>query len=369
MQRRRGRTAGAPERNRPDMTMPIRVLQWTTGNVGRRSLRAILRHPELELVGVYAHAPPKRGRDAADLCGHEEATGIVATDDMDALLDLGADACSYNPMWPDVDLLCRLLATGVNVCSTAAFITGRSLGPEALAQIEHATALGRSTMFGTGINPGFVNLFALLSAQLCDRVDHVRVLESADASAYASKDTQESVGFAHPVDEAGLVELTRHGSAVFADAVALMADALGVELDDITFDADYARATADNNLGFMVIPEGTVAGIDGRWRGRAHGRDVVVLNFQWTMGEHVDAPFRLRHGYFVEIDGEPSVRSQLQILPPPDWTEPDFIGLGMIMTAMPSVNAIPAVVAAPPGIATHATLPLVTARGYVPGPA
>ena len=41
------------------------------------------------------------------------------------------------------------------------------------------------------------------------------------------------------------------------------------------------------------------------------------------------------------------------------------MGLGMIMTAMPAVNAIPAVVAAAPGIATHATLPLVTARGFV----
>ncbi len=190
------------------------------------------------------------------------------------------------------------------------------------------------------------------------------MLESADASAYASKDTQESVGFAQPLDSPGLLEKTRAGSAVFEDAVALMADALGVELDEITFDAEYARATAENDLGFMVIPEGTVAGIDGRWRGRTGGRDVIVLNYQWTMGDHVDAPFTLRHGYFVEIDGEPTVRAQFRIFPPPDWSEPGYMGLGMIMTAMPAVNAIPAVVAAPPGIATHATLPLVTARGF-----
>src|ERR1700683_3708292 len=128
-----------------------------------------------------------------------------------------------------------------------------------------------------------------------------------------------------------------------------MADALGVDLDEISFDADYARATADNDLGYMVIPEGTVAGIDGRWRGRAHGRDVIVLNYQWIMGRPVDAPFTLRHGYFVEIDGEPTVRAQFQILPPPDWSEPGYMGLGMIMTAMPSVNAIPAGVAGPAG--------------------
>jgi 4-hydroxy-tetrahydrodipicolinate reductase len=344
--------------------MPIRVIQWTTGNVGRRALRAILRNPLFELVGVYAHAPDKRGRDAAELCGHERETGVRATDDVDALLALAPDACSYNPLWPDLDQLCRLLEAGVNVCSTAAFITGGQLAAADRERLRRAALRGGATLLGTGVNPGFVNLFALVSAQICDRVDQVRVLESADASAYASKATQESVGFASRLDDPGLQERTRAASEVFAEAVALTADALGVTLDSIDFDADYAPATADDDLGFMTIPKGTVAAIDGRWRGRVAGRDLVVLRFQWIMGRHVEAPFELRHGYFVEIDGEPSVRSQFQILPPRNWREPGYMGLGMIMTAMPAVNAIPAVVAAEPGIATLATLPLVTARGF-----
>jgi hypothetical protein len=342
----------------------LRVIQWTTGNVGRRALRAIVRHPDLELVGVFAHTSDKAGRDAADLCGANKATGVVATTDVDALLGLRADACSYNPMWPDTDTLCALLGSGVNVCSTAGFITGRSMGEETKGRLLAAAEQGRSTMFGTGINPGFANLFALLSTQVCDRIEQIRVLESADASTYDSKHTQESVGFGQRLDAPDLLERTRAGSAVFADAVAMMADGLDVELDAITFDADYAAATADNDLGFMVIPEGTVAGIDGRWRGRVGNRDLIVLNYQWIMGRHVEAPFTVRHGYFVEIDGEPGVRAQLQIVPPRGWNEPDYIGLGMIMTAMPAVNAIPAVVAASPGIATHLTLPLVTARGF-----
>ena len=91
--------------------MATSVVQWTTGNVGRRALRAILRHPALDLVGVFAHSPEKVGVDAADLCGHTPATGVLATTDVDALLALKPDACSYNPLWPDVDLLCR--AVGV----------------------------------------------------------------------------------------------------------------------------------------------------------------------------------------------------------------------------------------------------------------
>jgi hypothetical protein len=39
--------------------------------------------------------------------------------------------------------------------------------------------------------------------------------------------------------------------------------------------------------------------------------------------------------------------------------------LGMIITAMPAVNAIPAVVSAPPGIATYNDLPLTLPRGVM----
>jgi 4-hydroxy-tetrahydrodipicolinate reductase len=340
----------------------LRVIQWTTGNVGRRALRAILARPDLELVGVYAHGADKAGRDAAELCGWERPTGVRATTDVAALLALRPDACSYSPLWPSTDELCRLLEAGVNVCSTAAFITGGQLAAGDRERLLAAALRGGATMFGSGVNPGFANLFALVSSQICERVEQVRVLESADASGYASKQTQEDVGFAQPLGAPGLVERTRRASAVFAEAVALMGDALGAELDEIAFDADYAHATADNELGFMTIPRGTVAAIDGRWRGRVRGRDLVVLRYQWIMGKHVEPRFKLRHGYFVEIDGVPNVRSQFQIFPPRDWNEPGFMGLGMIMTALPAVNAIPAVVAAPPGIATHATLPLVAAR-------
>ena len=73
----------------------LRVIQWSTGNAGQKALRGILGHPDLELVGVHAHSPDKVGRDAAELCGLEAPTGIVASDDTDALLAQGADCVCY----------------------------------------------------------------------------------------------------------------------------------------------------------------------------------------------------------------------------------------------------------------------------------
>jgi hypothetical protein len=346
------------------MTAPLRVVQWTTGNVGRRSVPAVVSNPALALVGCFAWSPDKVGVDAGVLCGIDPVS-VVATDDTDALLALRPDCVVYNPIRPDVEEMARILEAGVNIVSTAGFITGRALGAPAVARLRDAAQAGNATLFGTGVNPGFLNLFGLVSTAICDRIDRVRVLESVDATGYASAETQLGVGFAHDPDDPATVAMTEQASEVFGDAVALMADALAVNLDEIGFEADYARATEDMDLGFMAIPHGTVAGITGTWFGTAGGRRVIECAFRWKMGWAMEPDWPLKHGYFVEIDGRPRVQSQFRILPPEDWNEPDYMGLGMIMTAMPAVNAIPAVCAAPPGIVTYGDLPLVAAGGYV----
>ena len=76
--------------------MSTRVVQWTTGNVGKRSVRALVAHPDLELVGCYAFSTDKVGRDVGELCGIDPV-GVVATDDVDALLGMKPDCVVYTP--------------------------------------------------------------------------------------------------------------------------------------------------------------------------------------------------------------------------------------------------------------------------------
>ena len=110
-------------------------------------------------------------------CAASAPTGVTATDDVDALLALGADCVVYNPMWPDVDEMVRILEAGVNIVSTAAFITGHSLG-DGRSRIADACARGGSSVFGSGINPGFAELLAIVTAGVCDRIDKITVTES-----------------------------------------------------------------------------------------------------------------------------------------------------------------------------------------------
>ena len=350
-----------------DATAPRRVVQWTTGNVGQRAVRAVVADPALSLVGCYAWSPDKVGRDVGNLCGMEPV-GVLATDDVAALLALEPDCVVYTPKWPDVDELVRILEAGIDVVATAGFITGHALG-EGRDRILAACAAGASSIFGSGMNPGFANLLGLVSAGLCDRVDSISVLESVDSTGYDSPDTERSVGYGRPIDDPELPALTRAGTAVFGDAVHLMADALGLTLDEVRCDAEYAATTEDLDLDTWSIPAGHVAGVAASWKGIHEGRTVVDLRVRWRKGRTLEPDWALEHGYVVEVQGRPSVRTKLEVFPPPDFVATsftDYMVLGMIMTAMPATNAIPQVCAAPPGIVTYLDLPLVRPTGRVP---
>jgi 4-hydroxy-tetrahydrodipicolinate reductase len=270
-------------------------------------------------------------------------------------------------MWPSTDELVRILAAGVDVVTTAAFINGRQLGPDRQRLVD-ACARGGASLFGTGISPGFVELLAIVVAGLSDRIDKVTVNEAAHTMGYDSPETEKRAGFGRPIDDPGLQRMTAEGTAVFAEAVAMVADALGIELDAIVCAAEYAKTNEDLDLGSWRISAGCVAGLAASWQGRIGDRTVVELNVRWKKAFALEPDWQIEDGWVIEVQGRPTVTTKVQFLPPPDFQAEslaDFMVLGHIMTAMPAINAIPAVVAAPPGIVTYAELRLPLPRGLV----
>lgn len=350
---------------------PYRVVQWTTGNVGKSSVTAIAKNPLLELVGCYAWSDDKAGRDVGELVGIEPL-GVTATNDVGALLELKPDAVVYNPMWIDVDELVRILEAGVNVVASASFITGRNLGDEQREKLVDACRRGGSTLFGSGVSPGFAELLAIVAGTACDRIDKVTIAESADTTLYDSPDTERPTGFDMAIDDPALQPMAANGTAVFAEAVQLVADALGIELDEIICESEYAQTTEDLPMASWTIKAGHVAGVFASWQGKVNGRTVIDINVRWKKGQTLEPDWQLDgDGWKITIDGRPTVNMSVGFLPPQDMIEnaktlEDFFVLGHIMTAMPPIHAIAAVVAAAPGIATYNDLPLPLPRGVVP---
>jgi hypothetical protein len=346
--------------------MTLKLVQWTTGNVGQRSVRAIQTRHDLELVGCYAWSPDKVGVDVGELCGIEPI-GVTATNDVDALLALKPDCVVYNPMWPDTGELVRILEAGVNVVTTAAFINGRG-NPADQDRLADACERGGASLFGTGISPGFVELIGIAAAGICDRIDKVTINEASDTTLYDSPATELPCGFGRRPDDPELPGMAAQGTAVFGEAVALVADALGIELDEIACEAEYAVTTDDVVMDSWTIEAGCVAGVAASWQGRIGDRTVVEVNVRWKKGQTLVPDWKIEEGHLIQVDGMPTVRARLEYLPPADFqatTFAEFMVIGMVMTAVPAINAIPLVVAAPPGIVTYNDLPLPQPRGYV----
>jgi 2,4-diaminopentanoate dehydrogenase len=347
--------------------MAIRVVQWTTGNVGRQSVQAVAARPDLELVGCYAWSDDKVGRDVGELCGIDP-TGVTATNDIDALLGLAPDCVVYNPMWFDVDEMVRILEAGVNMVTTAAFINGRSYRDDGRQRLVDACHRGGSSLFGSGISPGFIELVTIALAGASDRIDRIVISESADTTAYDSPATEIPVGFGRPLDDPELPAMSASATMVFSEAVAEVGDALGIELDEIVCEAEYAKTTKDLDLGSWRIAKDTVAGVTIRWHGKVAGRSVVEVGARWRKGDSIEPDWEIAMGWEIAIHGRPTLTAKIDILPPPYFeatTMEEFMVLGHILTAMPVVNAIPRVVAAPPGIVTYNDLPLPLPRHLV----
>jgi 4-hydroxy-tetrahydrodipicolinate reductase len=206
-------------------------------------------------------------------------------------------------------------------------------------------------------------------AGISSRIDKITISEAAHTALYDSPETEKPAGFGRPIDDPDLKKMTAQGTAVFGEAVAMMADALGVELDEIVCESEHAKTTVDLDLGSWKIAAGCVGGVAASWQGRAGGRTIVELNVRWKKAMVLEPDWKISDGYSIEVAGLPTIRSTLQFLPPPDFQVKqlsDFMVIGHIMTAMPAVNAIPRVVAAPPGIVSYTDVAVPLPRGLVP---
>ncbi len=357
--------------------MTHKLIQWTSGRVARETIPAIASDPGLKLVGLYAFSPEKVGRDAGELVGFEPL-GVPATSDAGALLALKPDAVVYTPLYPDIDELVRILEAGVNIVTTSNFITGWGLdyradkyGPDARKRLQEAALHGGASIFGTGINPGYINYLACIASSVCREVEQIRVTEAiADIIPYLGDPNILEFGYGKPLDTPGLRERQKAESSVFGDAIELMASLMDIKLDEIRFSSDLAPATDAIETPGGIIEPGSIAGVRLRWEGISNGRP-VLQNYQvWIAGKNVadveEWGATNRHGYLVDITGDPNVSNVFLPTPvgdPKTLTMADHHAFAMRLTGMPLINAVRSVCAAAPGIRTYKDLPPVVASG------
>jgi hypothetical protein len=345
--------------------MTYRVIQWATGAQGTEAIRAILDRPDLELAGVKVYSDEKHGVDAGKLIGRAPV-GIAASTDAEATLAIDADCVAYMPRNASLDEVCRILASGKNVVTTAFLFNPRRLPDADHERLLGACASGATSVHGTGLNPGNLSgVLPLAMSGMSRSIQKITLQERADWSFYESTGiTFDNMRFGRPVDEVSedASDFLRFNSGIFQEEVWLIGDALGAGLDAVTTEVEVVPAAADHEIFGIRLAAGTTAGQRWRWIGCRDGHPLVEIETLWTVGGDYPAhwPTPL-HGWTLTIEGDPSMRAHFLALASYERDLPirEDVRAASIATAMQAINAIPAVCAAAPGIATMADLPLV----------
>jgi hypothetical protein len=352
--------------------MRFRVINWGTGNVGFHALRATIRNPALELVGLHAHSEAKQGKDAGEIAELDTATGILATNNVDALLALKPDVVIYTAngeMRPDeaVQDMQRILKAGINVVGIAlVYLIYPPHGDATLREpLEAACSVGNSTLFINGIDPGFSgDVLPLAALQITDQIEQIRVQEICDYGTYEDPDfTGMAFGFGQAPEADPLMSLPGVLTGIWGGMLKMVAEAINVEIEEIREVYERHYAAEDFECAMMPVKRGTCSAVRFEVQGIVNGKPLIIA-------EHVNrlaanevpgwpvAPSGRPGVHRAIITGNPSVQIECFVT----GEDGDHNTGGVQATALRIMNAIPQVVAHETGIISTLDLPYTPAR-------
>jgi hypothetical protein len=330
-------------------------------------------------VGIWVSREQNVGRSAGDLAGRRD-DGPRATADIDALVALDADCVSYmaaepkgSPTrsgtdgWLSVEAMCRLLASGKNVVSTgiSGLMNPHGYGEEVYDRLHAAAETGQSTFFGTGIEPGFMcDALALALSSVSRDIRSIRTQEIISYATYDQPSYHVSQGgiWGAPSDDryAGSFA-ARVLAAGMGAPVRLLAQALHLDLDEVTAAVEFAHAEHDFEVPMGPIGAGTIAGYRFEVLGLVDGTPAIAVEHVTRIHPEIapEWPNLDPGGFRVLLDGTPSYTVEVV------FEEDDPNIAACTGTAARAVNAIPLVCAAPAGVLSFLDLPMISAAGSV----
>ncbi len=345
--------------------MALKVVQWATGGLGVAAIRGIAEHPDLELAGCWVHSAAKAGRDAGEIAGIGKL-GVTATNSIDDILALDADAVIYAPLAADPDEVAALLRSGKNVITPVGWVypSERTAAP-----VREAALAGNVTLHGTGIAPGGISeKFPLLLSVMSTGVTFVRAEEFSDLRTYGAPDVLRHVmGFGGPPEVAMSGPMQKILDSGFIQAVRMVVDRMGFAADPrVRATQEVAVATAPIDSPIGVIEPGQVAARKFHWEAMVGDQPVVRVTVNWFMGhENFDPAWSFGPAgerYEMEVKGNPDFQVVIKGFQPETVEQGLESNNGIVATAAHCVNSVPAVCAAAPGIATYLDLPLISGR-------
>ncbi len=348
------------------MPAKYKVIQWATGVVGSTALRGVLRHPKLELVGVKVYTQKKNGLDAGDIVGTEK-TGIIATQDVDALLALDADCVLYCPLPWNTDEICQLLEAGLHVITPCPYWFPFLQNAEAAQAIEAACRKGHVNFHASGCNPGGIaERFPLTFTGWCNRIDRITMTECGDCRTYSSEGVMRHLmNLGKTPEQAEKNPIKEALAKSWNEPIDMIAEGLGSRVVSYEAHHDYILANQPIETAVGIIEEGTIALNHYRHIGiTAEGTEIIQEQIwyvddieQTRLQRKMDIP--RQSGWRIKLEGDVNLNIDVDF--PSELTQDERVAQGLSTTAFHIVNAIPLVCEAPnPSLKTFLDLPMVT---------
>jgi 4-hydroxy-tetrahydrodipicolinate reductase len=222
---------------------------------------------------------------------------------------------------------------------------------------------GASGPPGTGDREAPGRGLPLTLSGLAERWDSIRIQEIVNYSTYDQPETVFGImGFGKPLDETPLLLQPGVLSSAWGGTIRLLAQGLGVDLDEIREVHERKPAEQDFDTPIGPVGKGTMAALRFEVQGIVKGRPALVVEHVTRMHDDLAPEWpRSDGGYKVIIEGVPSMTCTLEMA---DEHGDHAVG-GVVLTATRLVNAIPEVCVAPPGPLSALDLPLITGRGLI----
>src|SRR6201991_536973 len=353
--------------------MAIRVALIGTGNCGSLALKQLVNDARFDLTGVWVSTDAKVGRDAGELAGLDVTTGIAATNDLDAIIAAKPDCIVYTAMGdtrlPDAMADVRkILAAGIDVVGSGLGVLQypwKVIPDKYIQRVEDAAREGDSTVFFTGVDPGFAtDLLPFALAGTCQSIEQVRTMEIADYATYDGATVMFDVmGFGNQIGDFPMLFQPGVLSIAWGTAIRQLAAGLGIEVDEIRDSVEQEPAPEDSDVAAGHIAKGTVAAVRFQIEGMVEGKPAIVVEhvtrLRGDLRPDWAQPAQPGGSYRVEITGEPSYF--VDIVPTSRNGGAPYAAI--LAASARIVNSIPDVLAAAPGIRTTLDMPLPTGKG------
>jgi hypothetical protein len=342
-----------------------KIIQWSSGNVGKNSIATIAKRKGLKLVGLYVYNPEKEGLDAGDIAGIGRL-GVKATNNRDKLLAMDADCVVHTPLPSlvygenpdeDLDTICALLASGKNVVSTVGYMYPKVHGTKVVNRLKAACRKGGSSFHSTGVNPGWLgDVLPLMMSGLSAQVDKIHIQEISNFEFYASPEIVFDMMGMGRTPKQFKQQAARYQfwlSGLFKESIQMVADGLGLKLDSIKERSTTELTPQALEVAAGTLNKGTVAGQHWEWAGMVGKKKVIVHETVWRMQDSIGDKWP-RGNHSITIKGKPDMFVEFGA----NWNNDVLLS-----TAVHAVNAVPYVCDAPSGLRTLLDLPMIMARG------